>query len=290
MKKIVGIILSAVMLVSLIWINPVKAYADKYVITSIDAAVPPNASYEESVEEYIRRFLANFSFIYTDGSGNTKNLKLISRDSLIWDETEGGWASELFTEGHVYSIKATLKLDDDDERYFDFAESLECSRNWTVSYIDLGPAHVYLTHIINFDSDVEEISYSTHVHDWTEGVIYEATQNSDGLEGIYCKTCGAIKESHVISAYEYSLYNYALPKINAAKAGQTITFEFGEWNSFPKSFMEKLVEKSANGVTFVFKYKWNHKLQTITIPAGTTIDLNYDYYGPAKMAEQYGIY
>ena len=40
--------------------------------------------------------------------------------------------------------------------------------------------------------------------------------------------------------------------INAAKSGQTITFEFGEWNSFPRSFMEKLVNKSANGVTFVF--------------------------------------
>ena len=76
--------------------------------------------------------------------------------------------------------------------------------------------------------------------------------------------------------------------INAAKAGQTITFEFGEWNSFPKSFMAKLVDKSAQNVTFVFKYKWNHKLQTITIPAGTPIDLNFDWYGPAKMAELYG--
>ena len=289
MKKIVGIILSAVMLVSMIWINPVKAYAaDRYVITSIDAATPPNASYEESVEEYRVRFLAHFSFIYTDGSGNTNHLILTNPDSLIWDETEGGWASELFTEGHVYSIKATLRLNDD--RNFDFAEGLECSQNWTVSDIDGEYALVYLTHIINFDSDVEEISYFTHVHDWTEGVIYEATQNSDGLEGIYCKTCGAIKESHVISAYEYSVYNYALPKINAAKAGQTITFEFGEWNSFPKSFMEKLAEKSANGVTFVFKYKWNHKLQTITIPAGTPVDLNFEYYGPAKMAELYGMY
>ena len=46
--------------------------------------------------------------------------------------------------------------------------------------------------------------------------------------------------------------------------------------------------KSAQNVTFVFKYKWNHKLQTITIPAGTPIDLNFDWYGPAKMAELYG--
>lgn len=52
----------------------------------------------------------------------------------------------------------------------------------------------------------------------------------------------------------YNSIYQRLPMINAAKAGQTITFEFGVWNSFPKSFM----------------------------------DLNFDWYGPAKMAELYG--
>ena len=133
-------------------------------------------------------------------------------------------------------------------------------------------------------------SSSAHVHEWTEGIIYDATETTDGLEGTYCKTCGAIKESTPISAYAYSLNKVATDKINAAKPGQTITFEFGEWNSFPKNFMEKLVAKSAQGVTFVFHYKWNHVKQEITIPAGTPIDLNFDYYGPAKMAELYGMY
>ena len=52
--------------------------------------------------------------------------------------------------------------------------------------------------------------------------------------------------------------------------------------------MEKLVSKSAQGVTFVFHYNWNHQKQEVTIPAGTPIDLNFDWYGPAKMAELYG--
>ena len=73
--------------------------------------------------------------------------------------------------------------------------------------------------------------------------------------------------------------------INAAKAGQTITFEFGDWNSFPKSFMAKLVDKSAQNITFVFHYKWNHVKQEITIPFGTTVDNSFDWYGPAKMGE-----
>ena len=152
------------------------------------------------------------------------------------------------------------------------------------------PGTVTSNFTLNFNASGSEPESTNHTHEWVEGIIYDATPISDGLEGTYCKTCGAIKESHIITAYEYALNNYALPKINAAKSGQTITFEFGEWNSFPKSFMEKLVEKSAQNVTFVFKYKWNHKLQTITIPAGTPIDLNFDYYGPAKMAELYGMY
>ena len=133
-------------------------------------------------------------------------------------------------------------------------------------------------------------SEKSHIHEWTEGIIYDATETTDGLEGTYCKTCGAIKESTPISAYVFSLNKVATEKINAAKPGQTITFEFGEWNSFPKSFMEKLISKSAQNITFVFHYKWNHVKQEITIPAGTPIDLNFDYYGPAKMAELYGMY
>ena len=128
----------------------------------------------------------------------------------------------------------------------------------------------------------------SHTHEWIEGVIYAATQYKDGLGGIYCKSCGAVKESYPISAFEYALNDYATPMINAAKSGQTITFEFGEWNSFPKEFMAKLVDKSAQNVTFVFHYNWNHVKQEINIPAGTPIDLNFDWYGPAKMAELYG--
>ena len=137
------------------------------------------------------------------------------------------------------------------------------------------------------DSGKSDNSGNTHVHSFKWQTITEPTKDADGLEGEMC-SCGAVKNTQPLSAYGYALNEYATPMINAAKSGQTITFEFGEWNSFPKSFMAKLVDKSSQNVTFVFKYKWNHKLQTITIPAGTPIDLNFDWYGPAKMAELYG--
>ena len=129
---------------------------------------------------------------------------------------------------------------------------------------------------------------SAHTHNFQWQTITAPTKDADGLEGEVC-SCGATRNTQKLSAYAYSLNEYATPMINAAKAGQTITFEFGEWNSFPKSFMAKLVDKSAQNVAFVFHYKWNHVKQEITIPAGTPIDLNFDWYGPAKMAELYGM-
>ena len=100
--------------------------------------------------------------------------------------------------------------------------------------------------------------------------------------------CGATRNTQKVSAYGYALNDYAAPMINSSWAGQTVTFELGEWNSFPKSFMEKIAVKSLEGVTFVFHYKWNHVKQEITVPYGTIVDTSFDWYGPAKMAELYG--
>lgn len=157
---------------------------------------------------------------------------------------------------------------------------------------DKGPISVSGTIVISFTKSApippqSNSSVSTHVHNFQWQTITEPTKDTDGLEGEMC-SCGAVKNTQPLSAYGYALNEYATPMINAAKSGQTITFEFGEWNSFPKSFMAKLVDKSAQNVTFVFHYKWNHVKQEITIPAGTPIDLNFDWYGPAKMAELYG--
>ena len=132
----------------------------------------------------------------------------------------------------------------------------------------------------------QTVSDITHNFQWQ--TITEPTKDTEGLEGEVC-SCGATRNTQKLSAYGYSLNQYATPMINAAKAGQTITFEFGEWNSFPKSFMEKIAAKSMEGVTFVFHYKWNHVKQEITIPFGTAVDTSLDWYGPAKMAELYGM-
>ena len=194
-----------------------------------------------------------------------------------------------FESGHDYKIVVTFKVSTDNQYFKNPLITL--TDGWSEFSRAADSKSISVCHtitVLGSSAPTPENNTPSHTHEWVEGVLYAATQDSDGLEGIYCKTCGAIKESHPISAYSYSLNDYASPMINAAKAGQTITFEFGEWNSFPKSFMEKISAKSAQGVTFVFHYKWNHQKQEITIPAGTPVDLNFDWYGPAKMAELYG--
>lgn len=126
-----------------------------------------------------------------------------------------------------------------------------------------------------------------HEHKFTWQTITEPTMYSDGLEGEVC-SCGATRNTQPLSAYGYAINDYAAKMVNASKSGQTIKLEMGEWNSFPKAFMEKIAAKSAQNVTFVLKYKWNHVKQEITIPAGTAVDTSLDWYGPAKMQELYG--
>ena len=137
------------------------------------------------------------------------------------------------------------------------------------------------------DDPIPSGSSPAHTHTFTWQTIYEATPNSDGLEGEVC-SCGATRNTSVISAMDYAINKYADQMIKAAKPGQKITLEFGEFNSFPRYMMEKVAARMNENITFVFKFKQNKKMQTVTIEPGTAIDLQYDWYGPDKMKELYG--
>ena len=126
-----------------------------------------------------------------------------------------------------------------------------------------------------------------HIHSFQWQTITEPTKDADGLEGEVC-SCGATRNTQPISAMDYAINKYADQMIKAAKPGQKITLEFGEFNSFPRYMMEKVAARMNDNITFVFKFKQNKKMQTVTIEPGTAIDLQYDWYGPDKMKELYG--
>ena len=139
------------------------------------------------------------------------------------------------------------------------------------------------------DSDPtrKKISSPAHEHNFHWQTITEPTKDADGLEGEVC-SCGATRNTQPISAMDYAINKYADQMIKAAKPGQKITLEFGEFNSFPRYMMEKVAARMNENITFVFKFKQNKKMQTVTIEPGTAIDLQYDWYGPDKMKELYG--
>ena len=126
-----------------------------------------------------------------------------------------------------------------------------------------------------------------HEHNFEWRTLEEPTKLRDGVEGEVCTICGEYGHIEGITAQRYIFGAYVDSLLNSAKPGQTVTFDFGEWNSLPKSVMQKLANKS--GVNYVIKFKKNHKPVTVTIPAGTPIDLQFDWYGPDKMIQLYGL-
>ena len=165
--------------------------------------------------------------------------------------------------------------------------------DYTGYYKDGARLHIQIAYSKNgssnpgSDPSAQKSSSLAHVHNFTWQTIYEATPNSDGLEGEVC-SCGATRNTQPISAMDYAINKYADQMIKAAKPGQKITLKFGEFNSFPRYMMEKVAARMNENITFVFKFKQNKKMQTVTIEPGTAIDLQYDWYGPDKMKELYG--
>ena len=119
---------------------------------------------------------------------------------------------------------------------------------------------------------------SAHVHTWKYGTIFDATEDTDGLEGYYC-SCGANKETTIIPSIT-AIYKNRYTQMDQAGKGEIITLKMGEWNTYSKEFMQHLISATERGVTVKLDYKYEKKNYVSTVPAGTTMDLAYDYYGP----------
>ena len=119
---------------------------------------------------------------------------------------------------------------------------------------------------------------AAHTHTWKYGTIFDATEDTDGLEGYYC-SCGATKETSIIPSIT-AIYKNRYTQMDQAGKGEVITLKMGEWNTYSKEFMQHLIFATERGVTVKLDYKYEKKNYVTTVPAGTTMDLAYDYYGP----------
>lgn len=73
--------------------------------------------------------------------------------------------------------------------------------------------------------------------------------------------------------------------IDNAKAGDTVTYDFGDMSSLPVSFMEKVAARP--DLTYVFKCVYKSDFYEFTINPGTKFELDCLWYGPYKMAEMF---
>ena len=132
--------------------------------------------------------------------------------------------------------------------------------------------------------DVTSSSHSApHTHNWIYGIIYDATEDTDGLEGEYC-LCGATRNTSIIPAGNIIISNnYA--KIDAAKSGQNIVLDMKTMCNLSQTFMKKLASK--NNCSFTIKLKYLNKSYEFYIPAGTSFNTDLEYYGPEKLMEMF---
>ncbi len=132
--------------------------------------------------------------------------------------------------------------------------------------------------------DVTSSSHSApHTHNWIYGIIYDATEDTDGLEGEYC-LCGATRNTSIIPAGDIIISNnYA--KIDAAKSGQNIVLDMKTMCNLSQTFMKKLASK--NNCSFTIKLKYLNKSYEFYIPAGTSFNTDLEYYGPEKLMEMF---
>lgn len=295
MRKKLSLLLVMIMAMTMILGTGITAMAGEINTLNISVSVPPSAG--TSAADVINGILVSANdALVVNLNGPDYDHSLANTTNFI--ELDGGSTVNTLEEGKDYVLYIAICKQAQD----DFGPSVFIPTISGVEYSNLSSYPENSYYVVSFKFHVggsggsggsgnggsSSSTAPSHVHSFQYGIIYPATKDADGLEGEVC-SCGATRNTQPISAMAYALYDYALPMINASKPGQTITFEFKEWNSFPRAFMEKIAAKSAEGVTFVFHYNWNHVKQEITIPAGTEVSLEFDWNGPAKMAELYGL-
>ncbi len=129
---------------------------------------------------------------------------------------------------------------------------------------------------------------ASHVHNYEWITLTAPTATQDGQEAYRCTECGYSPEGYgvtPIAAYPYFVKE-SIKKIEKAPLNSTVTISSAIYGSVPVSVMETIAARPDLTVDFALTY--NHETYKIEIPAGTTINTEFEYYGSLKLAELYG--
>lgn len=140
-------------------------------------------------------------------------------------------------------------------------------------------------------SSKEGSSKSDHVHDY-EWVDYTAaTEDTDAVQELRCKTCGNVAAYQTIDNSAYALFlSDAAEKIANADAGAEVTLDTVKWLSLNKAVVDAFAERS--DVALKITYTQNSERKALEIPAGTDLSSLLDengYIGFSRLAEHYAV-
>lgn len=124
-----------------------------------------------------------------------------------------------------------------------------------------------------------EESVCKHEYEWVPEKA--ATTLENAWEVYQCKYCGRVKARMDVANSAYAEFNKnAVKEIDKAPVNGTVTVSTPLWVSFQKSVIETL--KGRPDVTVVLNYRFKGERYTLTIPAGTDLDVleeSEGYYG-----------
>ena len=103
---------------------------------------------------------------------------------------------------------------------------------------------------------------------------------------IYLETCTEAAPLPAWVADFKEDYARMLKDISEAESGASVEIDATVWHSFSAKQLEELMQRK--DVDLVFTYAYEGEKFKVTIPAGTEMTYDCEWYGPLKVASMFG--
>lgn len=135
-------------------------------------------------------------------------------------------------------------------------------------------------------SNVFAVSENSHTCNYEWRITSIGSSLYDQKEEYICTGCGKKSGQSRIKSSADIFFTETVKKIDDTPKGGMVVIYHHSINSYPRALMDKLASRRDLRVVFYFQY--NGAYFKVTIPPKASINVGYDYYGPALMAALYG--
>jgi len=173
-----------------------------------------------------------------------------------------------------------------------------------IHQIEIGDAHI--EHLLYVDNEeIQGTAIGNNHYEWAVDAMYvvtkiEQTERSAGTHyivdaKIYLEKCTdtapvvEVPAPAPVPAWVVDFnedYAQMLKDINEAESGASVEIDATIWHSFSAKQLEELMQRK--DVNLVFTYAYEGEMFKVTIPAGTEMTYDCEWYGPLKVASLFG--